>query len=71
VNPEQRKDTVAAAVQAELEAYRTMRDLVPDLALPVTERPALTRRQQKAFTDYTQARERLRLARAASSTDPS
>ena len=63
MTPTRRRDTLAAAIQAEHVAYVTMRDLVPDLALPRARRRPLTRRQQAAVEDYAQARERLRLAR--------
>jgi hypothetical protein len=62
---QQHRDSLAAAILAESVAYATMRDLVPDLALPLAQRVALSRRQQAAVADYEAARERLRLARLA------
>ncbi len=66
---QQRRDTLSAAILAELAAYATMRGLVPDLAKPHAVRAPLTRRQQSAVDDYAAARERLRLARQAEPVD--
>lgn len=59
MTPIQRRDTLSAAIQAENVAYVAMRELVPDLSLPLASRRPLTRR----VDNHAQAHEPLRLAR--------
>ena len=58
------RDNLEAAIRAEHDAYQMMRSLIPDLDLPAIHRAPLNRRQEIAVSDYTYARERLRVARA-------
>lgn len=53
------------AMLAERQAYETMRELVPELALPQRRRGPLNARQQAAVEDYHRLREQLETLRAA------
>lgn len=64
--PEDRE--LHAAIAAERAAYLLARDLIPELALPATERGQLDTRQQSALEDYEHANERLTRAKAAART---
>ena len=57
-------DTLDSAIVAEYAAYSAMRELVPDLALPLAQRRPLSRRQQSAVDDYADAHRRLLVARS-------
>jgi hypothetical protein len=65
MNEQQRREDLDAAIRAEHDAYATMRERVPELALPLAQRPPLTARQQAAIAEYSQCRERARAARRA------
>jgi hypothetical protein len=56
---------VRAALLAERHAYDTMRELVPDLALPVAARRPTSAEQQAAIDRYHELRELLEAVRGA------